>query len=64
MTAALIILGLPLKQIQSGRKLYHLIGYKLQYGCGHNVDTMMYDDVTNQVFHPLALARKKLKRKK
>ena len=29
------------------------IGYKLQYGRGHNVDTMTYDDVTNHVFLPL-----------
>ena len=47
--------GLPLKLMQSRRKLYHLIGYKLQYGCGHNVVTMTYDDVTNHVFRPLQL---------
>ena len=52
-THALIISGLSLKKTQSGSKLYHLIGYKLQYGRGHNVDTMTYNDVTNHVFHPL-----------
>ena len=29
--------------------------YKLQYGCGHNVDTMTYVDVTNHMFHPLSI---------
>ena len=44
------VYGLPLKLTWSGRKLYHLIGYKLQYGRGHDVDTMTYDDVTKHVF--------------
>ena len=41
--------------MQSGSKLYHLhvIGYKLQYGSSHNVDTMTFNDVTNHVFNPL-----------
>ena len=35
---------LSIKLTQSGRKLYHRIGYKLQYGGGHSVDTITYDD--------------------
>ena len=38
--------------------MYHLIGYKLQYGRGHNVDTMTYNDVRNHVIDRLEKVEK------
>ena len=52
-TQAPITPGLPLKnRRRADENCIINIGYKLQYGRGHNVDTMTYDDVTTHVFLP------------